>query len=64
VGGDHILASHDGKPVTREVFAILVKEIKEDCSGMSSLLIFFIKQFVELVYCYSSCVEIAVINFL
>jgi hypothetical protein len=42
VGGDHILASHDGKPVTREVFAILVKEIKEDCSGMSSLLIFFI----------------------
>jgi hypothetical protein len=41
-GGDHVLASHDGKPVTREVLATLVEEIKEDCSGMSSLLICFI----------------------
>jgi hypothetical protein len=40
MGGDHVFASHNGKLVTREVLAVLVEEIKGDCSGISSLLIY------------------------
>jgi hypothetical protein len=37
VDGDHVFANYDGKPVTKEVLASLMEEIKENCTGMYSL---------------------------